>query len=81
MTLNQKAKEIILDSIKSAIFIDEKALEPYKAKPKDPYPEVDLSINLLKKFKEKGISLAVHKFTPNDLENEERIKYLSLIHI
>jgi hypothetical protein len=27
MTLNQKTKEIILDSIKSAIFIDEKALE------------------------------------------------------
>lgn len=75
MTLNQKTKEIILDSIKSAIFIDEKALEPYKVKPRNPYPEVDLSINLLKKFKEKGISLAVHKFSPNDLQNEERLKY------
>ncbi|QCE41564.1 response regulator receiver domain [Psychroserpens sp. NJDZ02] len=75
MTLNQKTKEIILDSIKSAIFIDEKALEPYKVKPRNPYPEVDLSINLLKKFKEKGISLAVHKFSPSDLQNEERLKY------
>ncbi len=75
MTLKNKTKEIILDSIKSAIFIDEKALEPYKFIPRNRYPEIDLSINLLKKFKEKGISLAIHKFSPNDLQNEERLKY------
>lgn len=60
----QVATKIIKDSIKSAIFIDEKAWEPFTGKPrKKPIPmEVDMSINLYKNFKKNGISLATYRF-------------------
>lgn len=76
MTLLQKTKEIVSNSIKSAIFIDEKALENYKQKSSTFIREEELSINLNKNFKNKGISLSVHKFKQSDLTNTTTLDYL-----
>jgi hypothetical protein len=75
MTLLQKTKEIVSNSIKSAIFIDEKALENYKRKSSIFIPEEQLSINLDNNFKKIGISLSVHKFKQADLINDNRLDY------
>lgn len=76
MTLLTKAKEIITDSIKSVIFIDENALEAYKSKSPQQIPEEILSINLEQNFKKKGITLTSHKFKPSDLNDVELKNYL-----
>ena len=76
MTLLQKTKEIVSNSIKSVIFIDEKALENYTKKSSAFVREEELSINLNKKFKNKGISLSVHKFKQADLTNTTTLDYL-----
>ena len=76
MTLLQKTKEIVSNSIKSVIFIDEKALENYTKKSSAFVREEELSINLNKKFKNKGISLFVHKFKQTDLTNTTTLDYL-----
>lgn len=73
---HQTANKIIMDSIKSVVFIDEKALEFYKKIPKVLEPEERLSINLLNRFKKRGASLAVHKFNSSDISNVELKKYL-----
>ena len=75
MTLLQKTREIVSNSIKSVIFIDEKALECYQKKSNTFIPEEELSINLKKNFKEKGISLSVHKFKQSDILDNERLEY------
>jgi hypothetical protein len=75
MTLLQKTKEIVSNSIKSVIFIDEKALENYKRKSSDFIPEEELSINLDINFKKRGISLSVHKFKQADLTDNNRLDY------
>lgn len=76
MTLLQKTREIINDSIKSVIFIDEKAYEPFSNLPSGNHTETALSQNLFKKFKTKGISLSIHKFSPNDFDDAKKIGYL-----
>ena len=76
MTLLQKTKEIVSSSIKSVIFIDEKALENYEKKSVGYIPEQELSIILSNNFKKKGISLSVHKFRQTDLINENSLDYL-----
>jgi hypothetical protein len=76
MTLLQKTKEIVSNSIRTAIFIDEKALENYKQKSSTFIREEELSINLNKNFKNKGISLSVHKFKQADLTNTTTLDYL-----
>lgn len=75
MTLLQKTKEIVSSSIKSVIFIDEKALEGYKKQSLTIIPEEQLSINLNNNFKRKGISLCVHKFRQSDLLDENKLDY------
>lgn len=76
MTLLQKTREVISDSIKSAIFIDEKAYEPFSVKPTTNYIETELSQKLYKNFKNKGITLSIHKFLQSDLQDENKIKFL-----
>lgn len=76
MTLLQKTKEIVSNSIKSVIFIDEKALENYKKKSPTYIREEELSINLDNNFKKKGISLSVHRFKNSDLTNSNILEYL-----
>jgi hypothetical protein len=75
MTLLQKTKEIVSNSIKSAILIDEKALESYKKKSANQVNEEQLSINLNNNFKNKGISLSVHKFKQSDLSDANKLNY------
>ncbi|MEG0915389.1 MAG: response regulator receiver domain [Myroides sp.] len=75
MTLLQKTKEIVENSITSALFIDEKALEGYDKRPRILIPEQELSINLCKNFKKKGINLSVHKFKITDLDNIPLLDY------
>jgi hypothetical protein len=75
MTLLQKTKEIVSNSIKSVIFIDEKALESYQRKSSTIISEEELSINLKNNFKRKGISLSVHKFKQSDLLDKNRLEF------
>jgi len=76
MTLLQKTKEIISDSIKSVIFIDEKGLESYQEKSSTTVLEENLSKSLYKNFKKKGVSLTTHKFKPTDLQDDSIKEYL-----
>lgn len=73
MTYQETATQIIKESIKSAIFIDENALSCYEAKSETEIYEESLSQELHKKFKECGISLAVHRFEVGN-ENESILK-------
>ncbi|OWP77093.1 response regulator receiver domain [Flavobacterium oreochromis] len=77
MNYEEKAFEIIKNSIKSAIFIDEKALEFYSEENlNENIIEHTLSVKLHKAFKQEGISLAVHKFEKENLTNEKLKRYL-----
>lgn len=59
-TYEETAHKIIKDAIKSAIFIDENAKEPYSD---DKPQETDRSIALYNQFKDNGISLSVYKYS------------------
>lgn len=67
----KKANQVLTDAIKSALFIDENALEPFT----DQSPSTDtevidtalLSKQLYSHFKKNHISLLIHRFT--DIEN------------
>lgn len=77
MNYEEKAFEIIKNSIKSAIFIDEKALEFYSNEElNEEIIEHTLSVKLHKAFKYEGISLAVHKFEKENLNDDKLKKYL-----
>lgn len=77
MTYNQKAIEIIKNSIKSAIFIDENARDFYTREDElTGDPEEQTSIDLYTNFKLNGISLAVHKYKLNDEKNDSLKSYL-----
>lgn len=67
----RKAHEIIKESIKSAIFIDEKAWMPYEKKSVKQIVEENLSKELFTSFKKNNISLAVHKFKKGDEKKME----------
>lgn len=75
MNYENKAHQIIKESIKSAIFIDEKARSFYQETVNGENEEI-LSVKLFENFKENGISLAIHKFSIGDEKNEELKKYL-----
>jgi hypothetical protein len=76
MTYQETADQIIKDSIKSAIFIDENALSFYSHIPDNWSIEEKLSQDLYLNFKDKGISLAIHKYAIGDEIKEELSKYL-----
>lgn len=77
MSYEEKAFEIVKDSIKSAIFIDENAKEFYSNSEINPgIKEEKLSIELFESFKKEGISLAIHKFIKSDIDDENIKKYL-----
>lgn len=77
MSYEEKAFEIIKDSIKSAIFIDEKAKEFYSSSEvEESIVEEKLSVDLYHNFRQEGISLAIHKFLQSDIDNEDVKKYL-----
>lgn len=77
MTYSEKTLEIVTTSIKSAIFIDEKARGVYEYEGLDDnLLEEKLSIAIYNNFKNNGISLAVHKFRITDRQNENLLQYL-----
>lgn len=77
MTYTEKATEIIKNSIKSAIFIDENARElSIKEKDLKGESEEEMSINLYSNFKDDGISLAIHKYKPLDEDDDNLKSYL-----
>ena len=77
MSYEQKASDIIKNSIKSAIFIDEKARFFFQdtAELKGENEET-ISVELYNKFKEAGISLAIHKYKIEDEKNTLLKNYL-----
>lgn len=76
MTYAERAHSILKDSIKSAIYIDEKARAFYQdEKTLSGEPEEALSIELYTNFKQSGISLDIHKYIPNDERNDDTISF------
>ncbi len=69
------AIQIINESIKSAIFIDENAREPFKEKQNPETLEDRLSVELFNDFEKVGISLSIHKFVPNDILNDKKKEF------
>lgn len=63
MNYTEVAAEIVKESIKSAIYIDDKAWEPYNEYDKDLEPEQRYSKEFMSHFKENGISLSVYQYT------------------
>nr|WP_320020534.1 response regulator receiver domain [uncultured Draconibacterium sp.] len=66
MTYLETATQIIKDSIKSAIFIDENALPFYETPSEKEVLEERLSRELYSNFKEDGITCDIHRFTKGD---------------
>lgn len=62
MTYTEVATEIVKESIKSVIYIDDKAWEPYNEYDKDLEPEQGYSRDLMSHFKKNGISLSVYQY-------------------
>lgn len=73
----KKASEIIYESIKSVIFIDEKAVEFYTKEPDNNVLEENLSKNLYLNFKEIGASLEVNRFDVNKIDQPDYINYIT----
>jgi hypothetical protein len=71
------ATQIIKDSIKSVVYIDENAREAFQPKTVGVViDEENKSEELFQNFKDSGISLSVHKFTPSDITNVSLKNYL-----
>ena len=71
------ATQIIKDSIKSVVYIDEKAREAFRPKTEGAVVDEEIkSEELYTNFKENGISLSVHRFLPSDVANEGLKNYL-----
>ena len=71
MNYNDAAEKIIKNAIKSAVFIDENAKEPYS----DETPsESETTLKLYNQFKEEGISLSIFKYSPEKYSSS--ISYL-----
>lgn len=65
-----KASEIIRDSIKTAVYIDEKAWDPFSDEAYNAeINEHLISKNLLHQFKRDGIKLNIHKFNSGEENN------------
>lgn len=73
MTYQETATQIIKDSIKSAIFIDENA-QPFYAKASEPeILEERLSRELYSNFNQIGITFGIHKFAKGDEIDEDTV--------
>lgn len=63
---NSKAHKIIKDSIKSVVYIDEKAWNPFENRYNDSIEEHVISKKLYDNLKSEGINLNIHKFSPGE---------------
>ena len=76
MTYLNRARNILKDAIKSAIYIDEKARSFYQTEASLlGATEEDLSVQLYNNFKKDGISLDVHKYTIDDEKKKDTLSF------
>lgn len=77
MTFEQRADSILKDSIKSAIYIDDKARGFYQVEPiEENLLEEELSKNLYNNFKQNGISLEVYKFEKGTDTDQDKLRFI-----
>lgn len=76
MTYFDRAKKILKDAIKSAIYIDEKARSFYQSELSGAMEE-GLSVNLYDNFKKSGISLDIHKYNVGDERNNDMLSFFT----
>lgn len=78
MSYSVRAKNILKDAIKSAIYIDENARSFYQDEASlTGAIEEELSIQLYNNFKKDGISLDVHKYVIGDERNSETLSFFT----
>lgn len=77
MSYEEKAKLILRDAIKSAIYIDDLARPFYQIKSEKPELEEILSESLYNNFKENGIALDVFKYTKGDEDDNGKLKFIT----
>lgn len=77
MSYEVRAKSILKDSIKSAIYIDDRARSFFEEASNPPEIEEELTVNLYKNFKENGISLEVFKYEKGDEVNDDKITFIT----
>lgn len=77
MSYERRAKLILQDAIKSAIYIDEKARPFYQLESENPEIEEILSENLYNNFKKNGISLDVFKYSKGDEIDVAKLKFIT----
>ncbi|WP_282143105.1 response regulator receiver domain [Cellulophaga baltica] len=77
MSYEIRAKTILKNSIKSAIYIDDKARSFFEEVSEPPEIEEELSVKLYNNFKENGISLEVFKYSKGDEVNNEKITFIT----
>lgn len=77
MSYEERAKLILQDAIKSAIYIDEKARPFYQVVSENPEFEETLSVNLYNNFKQNGISLDVFKYSKGDENDVKKLKFIT----
>lgn len=71
MAYQDVAKNIIKESIKTAVYIDENALEAYEKMPETPSAEQALSVELTKKLRESNIDLTVFKYEAQKYKDQK----------
>jgi hypothetical protein len=77
MSYEVRAKSILKKSIKSAIYIDDKARSFFEEANEPPEIEEELTVNLYNNFKENGISLEVFKYLKGDEVNDDKITFIT----
>lgn len=77
MSYEVRAKSILKNSIKSAIYIDDKARSFYEEASESPEIEEELTVNLYNNFKENGISLEVFKYAKGDEVDDNKITFIT----
>lgn len=77
MSYEDRAKSILKNSIKSAIYIDDKARSFFEEASESPEIEEGLTVNLYNNFKENGISLEVFKYLKGDEVNDDKITFIT----
>ena len=77
MSYEVTAQKILKDSIKSAIYIDDKARSFYQEASEKPELEEELTVNLYNNFKENGISLEIFRYTKGDENNNEKLNFIT----
>lgn len=77
MSYEIRAKTILKNSIKSAIYIDDKARSFFEEVSEPPEIEEELTVKLYNNFKENGISLEVFKYSKGDEVNNDKITFIT----